>query len=69
MLVITRRIDEAIIIEGAILVKVLGIEPGPFGGPGKVKLGISAPPETLILRYELADPNPHARLVKEEAQS
>lgn len=63
MLILTRKTDQAIIIEGGILIRVLGVE------RDRVRLGISAPPETLVLRYELADPNPPQRLAKKEASA
>jgi carbon storage regulator len=50
MLVLMRRIDEAIIIDGPCRVMVLGVE------NGRVKLGITADPSVLVLREELATP-------------
>jgi carbon storage regulator len=47
MLVLTRRIDESIIIDNRIVVTVLGIE------GDKVKIGVAAPREISILRQEL----------------
>lgn len=47
MLVLTRRTDESIIIDGDIRVKVLSVE------GGTVRLGIEAPPEITIYRQEL----------------
>jgi carbon storage regulator len=47
MLVLTRKIDESIVIDDRIVVTVLGIE------GDKVKIGISAPREVPILRQEL----------------
>lgn len=47
MLVVTRKLDEGIIIDGDIEVVVLGIE------DGKVKLGIEAPKEKKIYRREI----------------
>ena len=49
MLVLTRRIDEAIIISDDIVVTVLEIS------GERVKLGIVAPKEITILRQELRD--------------
>lgn len=48
MLVLTRRVDEAIIIGSEVVVRVLGVEKN-----GQVKLGISAPRQLRILREEL----------------
>ncbi len=47
MLVLTRKTDEEIIINGNIRVKIVGI------AEGKVKLGITAPVEVEILRGEI----------------
>jgi len=47
MLVLTRRIDEGIVIQDNIIVTVLNVE------GDKVKLGIAAPQEVRILRKEL----------------
>ena len=49
MLVLTRKIDQGIIISGNIYVRVLGVE------RDRVKIGISAPLEVTILRQELLD--------------
>jgi len=49
MLVLTRRINESIIINGNITVTLLAVE------GDKVKLGISAPREVSIYRQELAE--------------
>jgi|APFre7841882654_1041346.scaffolds.fasta_scaffold346361_1 carbon storage regulator len=47
MLILTRKIDQAIVIRDNILVRVLGVE------RDRVKLGICAPEEIIILREEL----------------
>jgi carbon storage regulator len=47
MLILTRKIDQAIIIRENILVRILGID------QGRVKIGISAPEEVLIFREEV----------------
>jgi carbon storage regulator len=49
MLVLTRRINESIVIDGNITVTLLGIE------GDKVKLGIAAPRSIAIFRKELQD--------------
>jgi carbon storage regulator len=49
MLVLTRKIDQGIVISGNIIVRVLGVE------RDRVKIGISAPLEITILRQELLD--------------
>jgi len=47
MLILTRRKEESIIINGDIKIKILGID------RGVVKLGFEAPDEVVILRGEL----------------
>lgn len=51
MLVLTRRVGESIRVGDGIVVTVVQM------GPGKVRIGIEAPPETVILREELVDRN------------
>jgi len=47
MLVFTRQVGETILADQEIVVTILGIE------DGKVRLGITAPPEVVVLRKEL----------------
>jgi carbon storage regulator len=47
MLILTRKVDQGIIIQGNIVVTVLRVE------RDRVKLGISAPEEITVLREEL----------------
>ena len=47
MLILTRRKEESIIINGDIKIKILGID------RGVVKLGFEAPDEAVIQREEL----------------
>ena len=47
MLILTRKVDQGIVIQGNILVTVLRVE------RDRVKLGISAPEEITVLREEL----------------
>ena len=47
MLILTRKIDQGIVISGNIYVRVLGVE------RDRVKIGISAPTEITVLREEL----------------
>ncbi len=47
MLILTRKVDQGIVISGNILVRVLGVE------RDRVKIGISAPGEISVLRQEL----------------
>ena len=49
MLILTRKIDQSIIIQGNITVMVLGVE------RDRVKLGIAAPADVTVLRDELVD--------------
>jgi len=49
MLVLSRKKEEKIIIRDNIIIQVLGIR------DGKVKLGITAPDNVLIVREEIAD--------------
>ncbi|MCH8993393.1 MAG: carbon storage regulator [Chloroflexi bacterium] len=49
MLILTRKIDQGIVINGNIIVRVLGVE------RDRVKIGIAAPTEILILRQELLE--------------
>jgi carbon storage regulator len=51
MLILTRKVDQAIVIQGNILVTVLRVE------RDRVKLGISAPEEITVLREELLERN------------
>ena len=48
MLVLARRINEQLVINGEIVVTVLGV-----GRNGQVRLGITAPPHVQIFRHEL----------------
>lgn len=54
MLVLTRRPSESIIIAGNIKITVVSV------GPGRVKLGIEAPPNVRIDRQEIHDKLEHA---------
>ncbi|AOQ23400.1 Carbon storage regulator [Moorella thermoacetica] len=47
MLVLTRRVNEAVIIDNRIKITVVAIE------DDKIRLGIDAPPEVPIVRQEL----------------
>lgn len=49
MLVLTRKIDQGIVIAGNIYIRVLGVE------RDRVKIGIDAPIEIPILRQELLE--------------
>lgn len=49
MLVLSRKVDQAIVIQGGIVVKILEVS------GDRVKLGVSAPREISILREELCE--------------
>lgn len=49
MLILTRKIDQGIVISGNIMVRVLGVE------RDRVKIGIQAPMEVTVLRQELLE--------------
>jgi len=49
MLVLSRKLDESIVIGDDIVVKIIGVE------RGMVKLGIEAPSDISILRSELLE--------------
>jgi carbon storage regulator len=54
MLILTRKVDQGIVIQGNILVRVLGVE------RDRVKIGIAAPVEITVLRQELLGPDADA---------
>ena len=47
MLILTRKVEQGIVISGNIFVRVLGVE------RDRVKIGISAPSDVKVLRQEL----------------
>ena len=49
MLVLTRKIDQGIVIAGNIYIRILGVE------RDRVKIGIAAPKEIPVLRQELLE--------------
>ncbi len=49
MLVLTRKVDQGIVIAGNIYIRVLVVE------RDRVKIGIAAPKEIVVLRQELLD--------------
>jgi carbon storage regulator len=53
MLILTRKVDQSIVISGNITVVVLGVE------RDRVKLGIAAPAEVTVLREELIEDSAH----------
>jgi carbon storage regulator len=48
MLVLSRKTGEAVVIAGGITVRVLS------AGGGRIRLGVEAPDEVLVLREEVA---------------
>ena len=63
MLVLTRKIDQGIVIAGNIYVRVLGVE------RDRVKIGISAPIEIPVLRLELVDRDRNESKASAEGQN
>ena len=59
MLVLTRKIDQGIVISGNIYVRVLGVE------RDRVKIGISAPLDVAVLRQELLEREEQEKLEKQ----
>lgn len=53
MLILVRKVQQGIWIQGDILVKVLGVE------RDRVKLGIAAPEDIKVVRTELLDAPPN----------
>lgn len=49
MLILSRKLNESIVIDGKIVIKVLRID------KDSVKLGIQAPPEVTVHRQEIQD--------------
>lgn len=62
MLVLTRRRDESILIDGEITVKVIRV------GRGTVKLGIDAPREVRVRRGELDSPETDGSILPASAE-
>jgi carbon storage regulator len=60
MLVLSRKKDESIMVGDSITITVISIR------DDVIRLGISAPPEVLILRHELWDRLERERLEREE---
>jgi carbon storage regulator len=52
MLVLRRKQGEAIVLNQVIVIRVLGVE------GDRVKLGIDAPPDVIVVREELLDEPP-----------
>ena len=49
MLILSRKINESIVIDGRIFIKILRVD------KDNVKLGIQAPPEIIVHRQEIQD--------------
>ena len=62
MLVLTRKIDQGIVISGNIYIRVLGVE------RDRVKIGIDAPREIPVLRQELLERDRKAGAEKDGAK-
>ena len=63
MLILSRRVTEAIVIDGRIVVKILRIE------GDQVKIGIQAPPELAVHRQEIHDMIQKGKRGQEAGQS
>lgn len=57
MLVLTRKPGEQIVVQGNIRITVVSV------GPGRVKIGIEAPPDVQIDRQEIHDKKSHEDVV------
>lgn len=49
MLVLSRKLNESIVIGQGVVIQIVDI------GHGKVKVGITAPPDVRVMRAELLD--------------
>jgi carbon storage regulator len=63
MLVINRRIGEAVVLDKTIRITVFEID-----GGGRVKLGIEAPPSVIVLREELLREAEHQKQQAHESE-
>ena len=59
MLILTRKIDQGIVISGNIIVRVLGVD------RDRVKIGIAAPSDVIVLRQELVERDQRAKAEQE----
>lgn len=59
MLILTRKVDQGLVIAGNIYVRVLGVE------RDRVKIGIAAPREIIVLREELLEREEEAKKKEE----
>ena len=59
MLILTRKIDQGIVISGNIIVRVLGVD------RDRVKIGIDAPKDVIVLRQELVERDQLAKAEQE----
>ena len=62
MLVLTRKVDQGIVIAGNIYIRVLGVE------RDRVKIGIDAPTDIPILRQELLERQEKSGAEKDKAK-
>ena len=62
MLVLTRKVDQGIVIAGNIYIRVLGVE------RDRVKIGIDAPTDIPILRQELLERQEKSSAEKDKAK-
>jgi carbon storage regulator len=60
MLVLTRRVGEEIVIDGGIIVKIVGVK------GGLIRLGITAPPSVCVDRREVHERRTEFVIEKED---
>lgn len=61
MLILTRKVDQGIVISGNIRVRVLGVD------RDRVKIGIEAPLDVTVLRQELLEKEQRAKAESENS--
>lgn len=63
MLILTRLVNESIVINGNVRIEILGVD------RGRVKIGIDAPRDVKIVREELVEKHPRILgLLKEKVK-
>lgn len=53
MLILARKVGESIVIDGRIVVTIVGVKGNPRARSGEIVLGITAPDEVKVWRQEL----------------
>ena len=62
MLVLRRKTDEALVMNGAVTIVILGVE------GERVKVGIIAPPDVVVVRGELIDAERQRTLLRRKRE-